>query len=296
MQAHRVQARRGLDWIVEGYRLFRRSPAIVLLLIFAYLSLLSLAAALPLAASCVVAVLLPAFSVVPLAAFRQLDRGEPVTFPGLFAGFRNNLPALLRLGLLYLLWTGVSLGLSALADDGQYLKIALLGDPAPDASAGVAAVGSQPAAQKGADDAVQVNGAQLLFLAAVSPVLIGLWFAPMLAAWHRLSALQSLFFAVVACLRNYRAFLVYFASLLVVGCAVAIVMAILAAILSTVLPEARDVLGRLILTVLFLMATSANYLSYRDIFFDGVPDTAAPASAPPAVPPSTPHDDAPDIH
>src|SRR5712691_3321818 len=60
----------------------------------------------------------------------------------------------------------------------------------------------------------------LVFAAlAGAPVLMAFWFAPVLAAWNRMGAAQSLFYSFFAVWRNWRAFVVYGAALALAGLA-----------------------------------------------------------------------------
>jgi hypothetical protein len=99
------------------------------------------------------------------------------------------------------------------------------------------------------------------------PIVVAYWFAPVLVAWHDLSAGKSLFFSVVACFRNWRAFLVYtvslyfFASLLLVFAAL---------LLNTVFASTGDgFASALMMVILFVVlpGTYASfYVSYCDVF------------------------------
>jgi hypothetical protein len=258
MQALRVPARRGFEWITEGCRLFARNPLVIIMLIFGYLFLLAAAASLHFFGTCVMAVLLPAFSVGLLGAFRRVDKGDPIPFQQLFAGFGTNFPALMRLGFFYLGGLLASLALSSLVDDGLYFKYVVLRELPPENSA------------------MQIALAQEVFVLALFPALVGIWFAPMLAAWHRLPASQSLFFGVVACLRNFRAFMVFIGALFVICFVAAVLVASLAQIADAAKAELAAIL--LVPIVVFLVATvtAVNYLSYRDIFRDDAAVRAAP--------------------
>jgi hypothetical protein len=57
--------------------------------------------------------------------------------------------------------------------------------------------------ERPADAGLQVT------LILMVPVLMAFWFAPLLAAWDDLPAGKALFFSFIACLRNWRPFLVY---------------------------------------------------------------------------------------
>jgi hypothetical protein len=230
------------------------------MMIYAFLFVLTLASAsLHFLGSCLVLALLPSFSVGFLVAFRRVDAGEPVTPLHLFSGFRANFPALLRLGLFYLGAVLLSLALSIIADNGLYAKEIVFHEMPPDAAV------------------EQVALAQGLFVIVLFPGMVAIWFAPMLAAWHNLPASQSLFFGVVACLRNFRAFAVFLAMLLGISFVAMVVIALCAQFAGDAKEELAAVMLIPVLVVLFAIVTAGNYLSYRDIFRE---DAALPTAAP----------------
>jgi hypothetical protein len=133
-----------------------------------------------------------------------------------FPVFASNLRALLTLGAIYLAAVVAILGLSALADDGALMAMML--------------AGQKP-------DAETVSSGSLLLateiaLVLLCPLIMAYWYAPVLAAWHGLSPAKALFFSFVACLRNWRPFLVYSLAIGVVATLLpGIVLGILAALL-----------------------------------------------------------------
>jgi hypothetical protein len=97
-----------------------------------------------------------------------------------------------------------------------------------------------------------------------TPVLMLFWFAPPLAAWHGVGAGKALFFSFVACLMNWRAFVVY-------GVATALVTALMAlgALMAAALLSAKVVPGVLVLPLAILLLPTlfaSFYASYRDVF------------------------------
>ena len=78
---------------------------------------------------------------------------------------------------------------------------------------------------------------------------------------------KALFFSVVACLRNWRAFLVYIVSIYFFG---ALLLVLVAVLLSTVFASAGEefagALMMLILLVVLPGTYASFYVSYRDIF------------------------------
>jgi hypothetical protein len=108
-------------------------------------------------------------------------------------------------------------------------------------------------------------------LAAV-PVLMAFWFAPVLAAWNRMGAVQALFYSFFAVWRNWRAFFVYAALILT-----AVFLATGAAATTTGGEIQTLHFLSLILTLFALPTVFASfYASYRDIF----PQDPVPADPP----------------
>lgn len=253
MQALQVPAKNGLAWIVDGYRLFAKSPLFLVALIFGYTFIMVASNIVPVLGPLVATVLIPTFSVGLMAACRALELDQAIEWKQLFAGFKSNFPALLRLGFAYLGSTVAILAVSALVDGGTLMKMMLLG--------------TQPPGDMAEDGSLMwaIELASILFI----PVMMGFWFAPMLAAWHRLPALKSLFFSYFACARNLRAFLVYG---LVTTVLVAILPAVVVSLFSALLSTLGAKLAVIVLMPLFFVSIAtlfaSFYVSYRDIFRD----------------------------
>jgi hypothetical protein len=133
-------------------------------------------------------VLLPAFSVSFMVMCAVLDRGGVLQPALLVSGFRQRLATLVALGTGYLVAIVATLAVSSLADSGALLKWVLSGE--------------EPSAEALSDGSV--SGALLLAALASAPVLMAFWFAPVLAAWDRMGAVQSLFYSF-SVWRNWRA-------------------------------------------------------------------------------------------
>ena len=278
MQTLRLPAKRGLAWVVEGYRLFAKSPLLLVLLILSYWFLMVASNIVPVLGPIIATILIPTFSVGLMVACRALEQDKAIEFNQLFAGFKTNFPALLRLGIVYLVATVLILAVSALIDGGALMKAMLLG-------------------AKPAEDAVEED--RLLWAIEVSavlfiPVLMGFWFAPVLAAWHRMPAFKSLFFSYFACLHNVRAFLVYGAVLVVLTAIFPVaIFALFAALLKTVGARLAIIVLMPVFFVLIATLFASFYVSYRDIFQDRDAANAMPPTAPAidpaaAVPSSSP--------
>lgn len=195
MQAVSLPAAAGLQWIIDGWLLFKRQPMalfswamfVTLILIFATLTA-------PIGPLLFI-VLMPAITLSTLSITRHVADGrklgptmwfEPLKPRGLFK-------KLLVLGVLYVgicLTVGFMVFLPFANDLGQAMQT--LADT-QDASLLI--------------DTLQTP---MLLFAALYFILAALfWYSPILIGWHGLPVGKSLFFSAVACWRNKWAFLVY---------------------------------------------------------------------------------------
>ena len=255
-----VPAGHGWKWVLTGFALFRKSPAMWAFLTLSYIMLMQILGMIPILGWFAATVLIPAFSASFMIVSRELDQGRKLGFDLLFSGFRTNLPALLRQGGLYLASGLAILGLSAAIDGGLLLQLMVFGEKPPAA----------------AFEDGSLAGAAMLAGALYLPVLAAFWFAPALSAWRDLPALQALFYSFFAALSNWRAFFAY-------GLALALLSMICSFALFVLALLVRGLLGNrsqdaFLLVMLPVMLTyvptlfASFYASYRDVF---------PAPAPP---------------
>ena len=250
MQANRLPAIRGLRWVIEAFLIFRVAPVRQLLLNLLFLFASTVVVALPLIGFAAIWLLFPALMVGPHAIARMAADGERPVADLLVAGFRQQLPAQLRVGVVFLGAMLVVLAGTALADDGRFA---------------LAVVGRSP---------LELNDLQspelqraMLIGAGLQTLLLGaLWYAPLLVAWHGLSATKAAFFSIAAALINWRAFFVCsVAFMLLFG--LVLMLALGGAMLfggSGVL-QANSALFSVIWTLLPVWFAS-SFLSYREIF------------------------------
>jgi hypothetical protein len=261
-----LTAVRGWTWVLTGFALFRRSPAMWAFLVFSYVMLMQLLGLIPVLGWLAATILIPAFSASFMIVSREIDCGSKPAFGMLFSGFRSNLPALLRQGVLYLASALAILAVSALADGGVLLRLMVYGERPPAAAfedgslAGAAAL------------------AGILYL----PMLAAFWFAPALSTWRKLDAIQAMFYSLFAAFRNWRAFLVY-------GLALGVMSVVCSFALFLFALLARGMLGgkaqeAYLLVVLPVMLTyiptlfASFYASYRDVFGETVEAAGAEAT------------------
>ena len=251
MQARKLPAIRGWQWIVEGLRLFRSNPALLTFLVFGYWLTLAFLNLVPILGVVLAPLCVPALSVGVMNGCLAIEREAQNGFGLLFSGFRKNRNALLVLGAVYLAGSlGVFAG-SALVDGGALLGIMMAGQQPP-------------------EDILQSDQLMLALqvtLILMVPLLMAFWFAPLLAAWEDMPAVKALFFSFIACARNWRPFLVY-------GLGVAFISAILPGIVLGIVgavsaPMQKMVAVAMSLPLLFVFVPTlfaSFYVSYRDVF------------------------------
>lgn len=260
-----VAASEGWKWVLTGFALFRKSPAMWAFLALSYILLMQLLGMIPVFGWFAATVLIPAFSASFMIASRELDLGHKLRVELLFAGFKSNLPALLAQGGIYLASGGAILGLTALVDGGVLVQLMVLG--------------TKPPAEAFEEGSLAI--AAVLAAALYVPVLAAFWFAPALSAWRKLPALQALFYSFFAVLSNWRAFLAYGLALMMLSMVGSFVLFALALLLRGLLGQSSQ--SAFVLVMLPVMLTyvpivfASFYASYRDVFPE--PADASPAGA-----------------
>lgn len=241
----------GWRWLTGGFAIYRRNPAALSMLVVTYWFIVVFLNVIPVLGALAASTVIPGLSVGLMLAARNLERGQPADLQTLFAGFRDNRRTLLLLGALYLLCTLGVLGVSTIADGGDLLRF----------------MTADSRAERAALEDADFTFSMLVVLILITPILMAWWFAPVLAAWHRLSLGKSLFFSFVACWMNWRPFLIYGLSLLLVA---AVIPGVLLGMLLLVLPGAQQFLVIVVPLAMGLVIAptvfASFYVGYRDIF------------------------------
>lgn len=251
MRAQTLPAAAGWRWIGAGFMIFRRNPPLYSMLVIAYWFTVIFLNVLPIIGAVVASLLIPGLSVGLMQAARNLERGQPIGLQTLYGGLKENTKTLVGLGALYLCCTVGIIGVSALFDGGDLVRYMMASNRL------------ERAAVEDADFTLSA----LVVMALLVPLMMAYWFAPMLAAWHRLSVAKSLFFSFVACWMNWRPFLAYGAGLLLVA---GILPGVLLGLLLGLFPESQSFISGLMMVPMTLIIAPAIfasfYASYRDIF------------------------------
>jgi hypothetical protein len=140
------------------------------------------------------------------------------------------------------------MGLSALFDGGELAKLYLLGGTID------AEMVAKPEFQ---------NAMWLAFLLYL-PFSAVFWFAPALVHWHSVPAIKSLFFSTVACLSNWRAFLVFGLMWLLIFMSSALLITLI-----SIATGDSDFASLVLVPAMLMLAAMffcSSYFSFRDSF------------------------------
>jgi hypothetical protein len=182
-------------WIKEGFALFRKSPANWLALVLLLFAGTRLVGAIPLL-GLVFVLLMPLFIVGLMEGCRSLERGEPLTLAHLACGFRRNAAQLVTIG-----------GVSLVGNIGIMMLINALGGEAMAALSKAAAQGGRPSG--GTADMQAASSALLVGMLVSLPLLMAIWYSPLLVYFRDLTALAAMKSSLIACVKNAAALLVY---------------------------------------------------------------------------------------
>jgi len=259
MKLNIVPASRGVLWAKQGVRTFFKQPMALAGLFFLFMALMSVLSMVPLLGSVLALTLLPGATLGLMSATREAETGKfpmPVVLISAFRAGRQQMRAMLTLGALYAAGFMLVLLLSATADGGKFAKLYLVG-------------GTLSAELLQASD---FELAVLIAMVLYMPLSLLFWHAPALVHWHGISPTKSLFFSLVACMRNFWAFTVFGAVWLGLFLGMGLVVAMTGALLGS--PE---VVGLIMFPAAMLMAAmffTSLYFTFADCFDEEVPSEA----------------------
>lgn len=195
MDIQRVGAAHGWRWVTGGFSIFRKSPLVWVIFVMILYLVAQLALQLPL-----LGVLLMLFYPVFLAGFmmgcRDLEVGNVLEVRHLVAGFRHNPGQLVTIGGANLVGQ-LLIGIMMYVIGGSELRAILAGQADNLETAAVA------------------QAANRIMLALIAgtvlsiPLLMAVWFAPLVAVFNNRPAFAAIRLSFTACWRNLIPFLVY---------------------------------------------------------------------------------------
>jgi hypothetical protein len=213
--------------------------------------LMSVATLVPYVGSALALTLLPAATLGLMAATLEASKGKfpmPTILISAFRAGRARMRAMLTLGALYAVGFLAIMGISTLFDGGKFARLYLLGGK----------ITQELVSAPDFQNAMWVSTALYL------PLSMLFWHAPALVHWHGVSPVKSLFFSIVACVRNMGAFTVYGLAWLGVFVAAALVVMLVAGLVGS-----ADFAAAAMVPLMLLLASmffTSMYFTVRDCF------------------------------
>ena len=256
IKQRRIAAGRGLRWIAEAFRLFRRGPLIWLLLNTLLLVIGSALMLIPLLGPVIFALLTPVFMAGLIVACRDTEGGKPVTLAHLFVGFRRNAAQLVTVGGVYLAGQLIVGGVMLFLGGDELRAVA--------AAAMQQSVGTEPVPAPGD----KVYFALLVGAALFTPLAMAVWFAPPLVILRGAAPFAAMKASIRGCLDNLLPMLVYGAGLVGLLLGVLFVLRTVLAILPAGAGFLREVAAIGTFLTWVTLCLISVYTGYREVFSD----------------------------
>ena len=196
MKLNIVPARTGIQWVKLGIKTFFKQPLALAGLFFMFMAGMSVLSMVPLIGNALALGLLPAATLGLMAATQEATKGKfpmPSVLISSFRAGKAQMRAMLMLGALYAVGFLLVMGVSALIDGGNFARMYLLGS----------------SLKREVVMAPEFQSALWVSMGLYLPLSLMFWHAPALVHWHGVPPVKSLFFSLVACLRNFGAFAVF---------------------------------------------------------------------------------------
>jgi len=196
MPGRKVRAGAGVDWVGDGWRLFRKASLmwIVFLVLF---FLIHLGVGMVPWVGMVLGNLLSPILMGGIAlGCRSLETGGDLELEHFLAGFRRNTGLLFAIGVVYAVGELILFGVFGLFAGPGFVFAVIRGDEA-------AMVNAFP------EDPMRLALGGLVVLALALPLVAAYWFAPALAMLHDVPAIPAMKASFLACLRNFWPMTVY---------------------------------------------------------------------------------------
>lgn len=254
-----LPARTGIDWLKQGFGLFRQQPGILTMLLFANFLASVLLSSVPAVGTLATLVLIPIFSIAIMQACNLIAQGQRVLPEVLLTGFRK--PAvtrLLKLGLVYVGVAVVMLIIMRLSVDDAALQQA-------QASAEAARAASQAGTPV---TPPQYPGVLLILVLVWSVIMLLMSFATPLTYWKEMPLFKAIFYSVFGMFGAFKPMMV----MLLVAFGLFMAVLLFVRLLfggSAVVFQAVTAWSSLMFT---LVLQCAMFASYRQIFTDPAPD------------------------
>lgn len=251
MKLQILPASTGITWVKLGIKTFFKQPLALGGLFFMFMGVVSVASIIPLIGGALALAIVPAATLGLMVASLEALRGNfpmPSVLATAFRAGRQRMRAMMVLGAMYALGFLIVMGVTALFDGGQFAELYLLGGKL----------------NREMMDDTQFQTAALIGMALYLPLSLMFWHAPALVHWHAVPPSKAVFFSLVACLRNFWAYLAYGLGWFAVFAFGAVVITTISVVADSPAVAAALMIP-MVLTVAAMFFTSL-YFTFRDSF------------------------------
>ena len=188
----------GVRWIGEGWALFMRRPGLWLAIAILQTILILLVLLVPLLGQVGAHLLMPVLSAGLMVVAHRVQYNEPVSASDAFTGFREHAPAVVNVGVWYMLGWMLIVAMGLLLGGGAALSGMAVGMETQYEWLGIV---------------ISVFGIVLaitISLLLVLPLVMSVWLAPPLVVFHDIPAMAAMKHSFLASWRSLPAFIVAF--------------------------------------------------------------------------------------
>lgn len=203
MKINHVGAKQGLQWIVNGFYLFRCSPLIWIILCGFLLSIAVVFSLVQTVGQIIFTILSPVFMAGLMSGCKALEQNKELEIGHLFAGFRANTIPLITLGGIYLVGQVLIISIAILVGGDTLMDLWFEGKRVDE------------------NELKRVSGnmlsATLVVLTLSIPLMMATWFAPLLIMFDRMPPFAAMRLSFLGCLSNFIPLQIYAISLIVLA-------------------------------------------------------------------------------
>jgi hypothetical protein len=251
IQPNVVAVFEGRDWLLHGYNIFKKQPLVWILTLLAYWTAMFLFGLIPIVGLLVSLVISPGIAFGFICLARAVDQNQPVPPRIIISGFTGSKKFdLILLGFYYCGSLFLIFVLIMLLNDKSVID--LVNNPELQIDSGT---------QSGNLINIKVMTVIILYI----PIQMIFWFAPQLVVWGNLSSIKAMFYSFFAVLLNWKSFLTYLLTWVMVMLCISIFIALLISLFKI---DQRSLFVLFLPIILFIMGVAhcSYYASTKTIF------------------------------
>lgn len=247
MKVKQVGTKQGVQWILNGLYQFRQSPLIWIIIcsiLYAIIAILSYS--LELIGLLVFTILFPILLAGIMTGCKALEQGEKLKFVHLFTGFKISPAPLLTLGAISLVGQLLIFGIMSLIAGDVAMDYVLEGARTNEETEVIKASGN-------------MLSALITGMILHAPLIMAIWFAPLLIVFDKMSPYTAMRLSFVACLSNFIPLQIFAISLFVL-----LIISLLPYILLGFVSLSFGLVNFVLMPIIY----ASIYASYKAIFVD----------------------------